>query len=264
MISAIRGQLPAASDIANSALLAWQLGAQQPSLSAAFLLGYQLACRYVDPKLAAGELGAFCVSEKGMTSLRAMSCQLEGNVLFGSKSHVMLMQPRQLDWLYVLARQQQQLLLLKVAADAPGINASAPKPQPMVPEVQHSTVEFQQVQVEADFMQADAHERFNKPFRYWEDVHVGLTFAGWLSTHLEQADDALAPAANGLIQHFAGHADGYDATGLQATEALLAAMTEAAKGLKDQAAQQWQRDATLLQLAAKTRQRLRQKLLQHG
>lgn len=257
-ISALRAQLPAAP-LTSSASLAWQLGAQADDIGTAFVLAYQLAVRYLDRNLKAAELAAFCVSETGLRFLSQMSCQLEQGYLSGSKSHVMLMQPIELDWLYVLARQQGELVLVKVSAQADGIHPQAPLAQPFVPQVRHCPVRFEQVPVEADFCLADAHNTVNKPFRYWEDVHVTLALAGWM--HNRVADSPmLVSASQALIEHFDRHPQHYDLAGLDTLEQCLEQLVAAAKNLQsatDQ--QQWQRDQALMLLSAKARTALRAK-----
>ncbi|ASP37389.1 hypothetical protein CHH28_01250 [Bacterioplanes sanyensis] len=254
-LDALRAHLPSASG--ETAVLAWQLGQQADSIASAFLLGYQLALRQVDNGLQAGELAAFCVSEKGLASLSAMSCSVANGRLNGQKSHVMLMQPIALDWLYVLARQHEDLVLVKVAAQAQGIQPQAPLPQPFVPQVSHCPLVFDQVVIEDDFFLSDAHQRANKPFRYWEDVHVTLAVAGWLFKRVDNGQ-AVLEACERLIDHFAAQPERYDAAGLDAVEQCLQQMSDMANQLTEESErQQWQRDQAIMLLSSRARQALR-------
>ncbi|MDK2777055.1 MAG: hypothetical protein KYX62_05285 [Pseudomonadota bacterium] len=258
--------LSAAPDVLRSALA--DLLTQQPSHQAArlagqqadtpgtaFFCGYQAAMRCLVPALPADLWAAFCISERGLRSLSAMQTHYLDGHLYGGKSHVMLA-GQGLDRLYVVALdEQQRLVCVQVDATASGLRAEAPgKAQSFLPEVPHFPVTFDGVAVSA-LISTDAHRQLNRPFRYWEDVHVALAMAGWMNARTEAA--ALAAAADELAAAYASQPGGYGLPALDRLESLLQRLDQAAAGLTAEDNKHWQRDRMLLVLGQPLRQRIR-------
>ena len=219
----------------------------------AFFCGYQAAMRCLDPALPADIWAAFCISESGMKSLRDMTtCYSPQEGISGRKSHVMLA-GKGLDTLYVVARSQVQeqteLLCLKVSMQAPGVNClEAVKPQPFMPDVPHVPVSLSSV-VADRLVSSDAHNELNRPFRYWEDMHIAVALAGWMSAKLG-GNGVLDEQAMCLRDAFQQQSREYHLAALDAYEALITQMEMASVGLTGEAASQWQRDRMLLLMAA--------------
>lgn len=258
----------------SSVETAWQSGLRADTPGTAFFCGYQAAMRQLDPQLAADAWAAFCISEAGLHSLRQMQTRFDNQTscLNGEKSHVMLAE-RGLDWLYVVAASDDDLLCVQVAADTAGVEPlAARKEQPFLPDVPHTPVRFSNVQITSGYRCDHAHQRLNKPFRYWEDVHVALAFSGWLvanivserelsvSAHHENATgavQALISAADHLAQCFNTQPQQYSLAALDALEALLICQDSLLPLLTEEARELWQRDRILLQLATAVRDKIR-------
>lgn len=275
----------------TSVATAWQLGLRVDTPGTAFFCGYQAAMRQLDPALAADAWAAFCISESGLRSLSQMQTRFSAatSCLNGEKSHVMLAE-NGLDLLYVVAASDDGLLCVQVAARANGVEAlTARKAQLFLPDVPHTPVRFNDVQITSGYRCENAHQRLNKPFRYWEDVHVALAFSGWLLANISAENDVselninddingntssnasgntnatagtqnLIAAAEKLAQCFAAQSQQYSLTALDALEALLVCQDAMLPLLTADARTLWQRDRILLQLATPLRAKIRTSL----
>lgn len=275
----------------TSVATAWQLGLRADTPGTAFFCGYQAAMRQLDPALAADAWAAFCISESGLRSLSQMQTRFSAatSCLNGEKSHVMLAE-NGLDLLYVVAASDDGLLCVQVAARANGVEAlTARKAQPFLPDVPHTPVRFNDVQITSGYRCENAHQRLNKHFRYWEDVHVALAFSGWLLANISAEKDVselninddingntssnisgntnatagtqnLIAAAEKLAQCFAAQPQQYSLTALDALEALLVCQDAMLPLLTADARTLWQRDRILLQLATPLRAKIRTSL----
>ncbi|MCD8523565.1 MAG: hypothetical protein LRY66_12235 [Saccharospirillaceae bacterium] len=277
----LRRELAASFRTLSSVETAWQLGARADTPGTAFFCGYQAAMRQIDPALAADAWAAFCISEAGLRSLRQMQTRfdVQTSCLSGEKSHVMLA-GNGLDWLYVVAASDDDLLCVQVAANAPGVEVlSARGIQPFLPDVPHTPVRFNTVNITSGYRCDQAHQRLNKPFRYWEDVHVALAFSGWLLANQSAEYDAFEPSLNGdnhgndgavmpalmnaadhLAQCFYAQPQQYSLVALDALEALLVCQDAMLPRLTADARAVWQRDRILLQLATAVRGKIRSAL----
>lgn len=242
--------------------LCWQAGQQADTPGTAFFIGYQTALRCLDPALPPDVWAAFCVSEQGVRDPFALTTAYHpaDGWLTGRKSHVML-PGRGLDRLYIVAREQGsepvELLLLRL--DAGAVDVEVGKAQPFLPDVPHQPVHFACTVAADAVLLRDAHRRANKPFRYWEDVHVTLAQAGWLAARLP-AKDALALLVAELQTHFAQHPVAYCLAGLDAVERLQARMLTVTSQLTAADAAVWQRDSVLLRLTQPLRDQIRARL----
>jgi alkylation response protein AidB-like acyl-CoA dehydrogenase/SAM-dependent methyltransferase len=169
-------------DPASCAVIA---GLHAPSVAFAFAAGYQCAIA----RLTGSETGfaALCVSERGGNRPRDMQCRLDasddGWRLNGEKSYVT--GATHADTLYVAASAgaddagRNRIRLLRVAADAPGVVVRRLPDLAFVPELPHAAVSFTAVHVEeAALLPGDGYERYVKPFRSIEDIHVELALLG--------------------------------------------------------------------------------------
>lgn len=245
--------------------VAWQYGQRAATPGTAFFCGYQAAMRQLDPQLAADAWAAFCISEAGLRSLRQMQTRFDAQTscLNGEKSHVMLAN-RGLDLLYVVAACDDDLLCVQVAADATGIEVlAARKEQPFLADVPHTPVRFTNVNITSAYRCHDAHRQLNKPFRYWEDVHVALAFSGWLlaNTHSGGEGEQLLAAAGHLADIFSASPQHYSLAALDALEEVLTCQEVLQPQLPDDLRPLWLRDRMLLQLATPLRVRIRASLL---
>jgi len=245
---------------------AFSSGLRSDTPSTAFFCGYQAAIRFVDPLLEAEQWGALCVSEKGLKSLSSMTTRLdhERGWLSGVKSHALMM-GQGMDWLYILAKRGDDIVALKVAANSDGIRIIPnQKPQPFVPDAQHSAIALEAVDVKAAVIFTDAHANINRPFRYWEDVCVGLAFAGWIVRQLimQESDVSLdfSDAIQKIQSEFSNNTQGYSIDTLQLVDDLYREMMIAGDQIVGDSAVSWKRDRLLLALGEKARQMLREKM----
>ncbi|MFC3678814.1 hypothetical protein [Bacterioplanoides pacificum] len=246
-----------ATDDAASA--AFQLGYASATPSVAFFFAYQLAVRQLDSELANDQFAAFAASEKGVRSSRDFSTAAQQREdgswrICGQKSHVMLLPQQALDFIYVLANDaQQHLCCFKVAASAAGVEAiEANKPQSFVVDIPHTPVVFNNVSCETGYVRDRAHQTCFKPFRYWEDVMVGLAMSGWMTRH--SGHEQMAEVVASLQQCYRRQPDYYCAEVFGLLDKLLAQLDEVAALLPAEQRQVWQRDRLLLQLGSAARQ----------
>lgn len=262
--AAIRQQLVSAGDVGLS-LAEWALacGVRADSLSLAFLWGYQAAMRRVDAAMPPQALSAWCVSESGLSSLRAMTTEFDPvtKTVTGRKSHVMLIAQQQLDWLYVLARLRdtESLVAVKVSASAKGIAVlPSQKVQPFVTQVPHAAVTFASTPVASDFYVDNAHAMLNRPFRFWEDCYVSLAFVGWFWRRLPlSARAVLEQSVTPWLAHLAKADQAYDALHLRHSTTVFEQLNVLVSNLPNDAEQQWHQDKMLLLLGERARVALR-------
>ncbi|QQD23432.1 hypothetical protein GJQ55_02565 [Venatoribacter cucullus] len=256
----LRQQLAAAFTQLPTVQLAWQLGQRADTPGTAFFIGYQAAMRCLDKQLPPDCWAAFCISERGVRDPRQMhtTFNTDSGLLQGQKSHVMLA-GQGLDRLCVVARPAEAgENLLALWLDATQVSVLPANPQPFLPDLPHVPVSFATRLPATALFSHDAHRHCNKPFRYWEDVHLALALAGWLQQQVVVNELQVAE----VQERFERQPGYYDLVALDAVEALLAHLAQAAVGLPAEAAAQWQRDTVLLQFTAPVRSKIRQRLLQ--
>ena len=163
-------------------------GARAGSVGGAFLAGYQAALRALVPDLGPGQ-AALCATEAGGNHPRAIATRLEpaapGWRLSGRKTFVT--GGTAATWLLVIASSgtdeqgRNRLRLVRVRADAPGVRLEPLPPTPFTPEVPHAAVELTAVAVDdGALLPGDGWDRYLKPFRSVEDVHVHGALLAWL------------------------------------------------------------------------------------
>lgn len=259
----LRSELAAALSVFPSVELCWALGKQADTPSTAFFIGYQAALRCLDPSLPPQEWSAFLVSEQGVRNPYASHSTYDPATgrLQGEKSHAMLV-GEGLDSAYVLAKKQDsapvELVLLKI--EAASLQAGPLKAQPFLKDVAHYPVRFSVVLSSAALVSEEAHQEANKPFRYWEDVHVTLSLAGWLQAQLKTGNKELERAATDLMAAFKQSPSAYTLTTLAWVEELVGKAQAASEHLPPEAKKAWQQDSQLLTLSQAIRHKVRQSL----
>ncbi|OUS37772.1 hypothetical protein A9R00_10850 [Oleispira antarctica] len=270
-IETFRQQMAASFQHSSTQQTAFFLGAQSATPGMAFLAGYQAALRCLDPLCPSDQFAAFCVSEKGIKKPWDMKTQLDKSdanwQLNGRKGFVMLV-PDTIDQLYVVAKRSDgSLSCVQLAADSAGITIGEPLSAPFVKDIPHAGIHFDNVIISAEqILTADAHLQANKPFRYWEDVHVTVAMAGWMLRQLAEMEEFEASKALlrekicQLIEKFKEQPDYYSVAGLDIVDECHKTMEIQSKGLGEKALKLWQVDRLLLQMGFKIRHQIRLKL----
>lgn len=243
-------------------------------LGFAFAAGYHAALRALVPAIAPGTITALSATEEGGAHPRAIRSALSrapegGFVLSGAKRWSTLAAVA--EQLLVVASTgtsdsgRNQLRLVRVPANAPGVAITAMPATPFAPEIPHCAIRFDAVGVaDADVLPGDGYSDYLKPFRTIEDLHVHAALlgyfvgaarrAGFPHEHVERAL-ALAASARTLALGPPVAPELHVALAglLDATAALL----DAAAGhwaLADPAERRrWERDQPLLLVATAAR-----------
>lgn len=169
-----RATRPVRAAWAHSVDRAIALGAHADRLGTAFHGGYTAAVAALDPSLAPGDVGALCATEAGGGHPRAVLTSLVDGALTGEKHFVS--GGSRATVLLVVARVGEQdgrpsLKVARVRAHAPGVTITDASPLGFVPEVPHGVVTLSAAPAEA-VLEGDGYERYLKPFRTIEDLHV--------------------------------------------------------------------------------------------
>jgi len=161
----------------------------------AFTAGYVSAIRRLVPTLGAEEMAALCVSEEGGAHPRAITAALVEDEtktddrafqLSGEKSFVTNADLAEIMVVAASAGRTPQgkndIRVVLVGRDAPGVTIIPRDPLPFVPEVAHGRVRFDDVQVPREaVLPGDGYNTYVKPFRTIEDIHVFGGVLGYLS-----------------------------------------------------------------------------------
>ncbi|MSP60469.1 MAG: acyl-CoA dehydrogenase family protein [Myxococcales bacterium] len=156
----------------------------------AFASGYAAALRCLVPDLPSGEPAALCITEEGGGHPRAIHTALRldadgGGHITGRKRWATL-GPRARRLLVAVSLGQRddgrnRIRLVSVDAAAPGVTLTTMPETPFAPEIPHAEVTFEDVAVAAgDLLPGDGYERYIKPFRTIEDLHVHGALCAWL------------------------------------------------------------------------------------
>lgn len=196
-----------------------------------------------------------------------------GTTLRGDKTFVTLGEIA--DTLLVVARDEtaavdergrRKLIALLVPADRDGVRIEPKAPTPFAPEVPHSRVRFEDVEIEpGDLLPGDGWSDWLKPFRTAEDVHVAAAAASYLLGAARRGDLLAAVAGDlsavigiALVVEQGGWAGAGEHLALSsAFEALRRAFDRIASGLDESSAERRRlvRDGLLLQVAESARQK---------
>lgn len=148
------------------------LGAKADRLGYAFFGGYTSAITALDPSITG--IGALCATEEGGGHPRAIKTTLENGTLNGAKHFVS--GGKLADTLLVVAKVGEkdgrpELKVARISAKANGVTMEEGAPLDFVPEIPHGSVTFKDAKVDA-VLEGDGYERYLKPFRTIEDLHV--------------------------------------------------------------------------------------------
>lgn len=246
----------------------------------AFCAGYQAALRALVPALPMKALAALCATEAEGNRPRAIRTTItpgagDGTLVvngekrwttLGDHCAILLVVAREHD----SPEDRPRLRVARIASGDPGVRIVAKSPADFIPEIAHATVRFDDVALDSSMLLAgDGYERYLKPFRTIEDIHVHAALLaylvrearrlGWPTSWVEQCLvvlHALGSMANPLAP---------------ATHVVLAGAIERCRTLSDEATclwsasndapafERWQRDKRVLGVAetARTQRRMR-------
>ena len=270
-------RLPAVTDLAEGfATLLHQLGNVTPFELAvaggrrmatpglAFLVGYQAALRMLWPS-APPSLGALCATEQRSLRPADMQTRLSDLRLSGRKDFVTAGDAA--DWLLIAARSEEpgekpRLSLAVVYPGEPGVRVEKLPALPLMPDISHGRLHLDGALCE--LLAGDGWDAYVKPFRSLEDVYVLSAMTAWLYG-VGQDSGWAQPLLLRLLALLAGCAEASrQPPNNPAGHVLLGglfAQFDALKSEIDQAlaegnpewAQMWQRDQSVMQLAAAAR-----------
>ena len=270
-------RLPAVTDLAEGfATLLHQLGNVTPFELAvaggrrmatpglAFLVGYQAALRMLWPS-APPSLGALCATEQRSLRPADMQTRLSDLRLSGRKDFVTAGDAA--DWLLIAARSEEpgekpRLSLAVVYPGEPGVRVEKLPALPLMPDISHGRLHLDGALCE--LLAGDGWDAYVKPFRSLEDVYVLSAMTAWLYG-VGQDSGWSQPLLLRLLALLAGCAEASrQPPNNPAGHVLLGglfAQFDALKNEIDQAlaegnpewAQMWQRDQSVMQLAAAAR-----------
>ena len=239
-----------------------------------FFSGYQGAIRQLIPDLPDDTVAAICITESGGNHPRAIQTRLthdhSGYRLSGQKQFITGAQNA--DLLLVAASEgitagRNRIRITRVDRKTAGVTLSPMQPLAFVPEIRHSKAHFDNVHISADRLLAgDGYTSIIKPFRTLEDLHVtgavlgfllgiGRRF-GWPGALLARIL-ALIELTVRLAQRSPGAPDLHLATEglLTLLEGLIADSDDAWRQVAPDLRSMWQRDRTVLTIAAKPRKK---------
>jgi hypothetical protein len=271
-IQVFRQQLSAGFQSYSTVDNALYLGVQSATPGMAFLAGYQNAIRCLDADCPNDELAAFCVSEKGIKKPWDMATHIsiaDGSYcLNGKKGYVMLL-PNELDRMYVVAKNSaDQLRCLYLPVNSSGVSATDSLSAPFVEDIPHSGVRFDNVLIpEGQLFDIEGHQQANKPFRYWEDVHVALSMMGWMSRELLENGRSfndltdMMELINDLTKSFEKHSGYYSVESISCLDKSHEMMDHHAQYLSAEVRNLWLKDRLLLQMGQKMRHLVKAKIV---
>ncbi|NSX11655.1 acyl-CoA dehydrogenase [Pseudomonas lini] len=272
-----RDRLPVDPDLGEGfATLLQQLGAVSPFELAvvggrlmatpglAFLVGYQAALRMLWPS-APLSLGALCATEQRSLRVADMQTRLRDLRLSGRKDFVTAGDAA--DWLLVAARSEEpgeapRLNLAVVYPGEPGVRLEKLAPMPLMPDIGHGRLFLENALCE--LLAGDGWDAYVKPFRTLEDIYVLSAMTAWLFG-VGQDSDWSQTLQLRLLALLAGCAEvSRQAPNNPAGHVLLGGLFAQFDGLKaevnqaladgpPQWAAMWQRDQTVMDLAAGAR-----------
>jgi hypothetical protein len=232
-------------------------------LGYAFAAGYGAALQRLVPALGARRV-CLAATESGGGHPRAIQTKLAGGRLVGTKTFATLAPVA--DELLVVAsigerEGKNELRVVRVKRGQAGVTIEPRPPWPVAPEIPHAIVELDTAVDEADVLPGDGYDRYLKPFRTLEDVHVVAATVGYLlgvgrtvwDRDVHEALSASFAALRALgaadPSHFGTHvalAGAQEA--LRRTIAALDWMR-----VDGPVRERWERDAPLLEVAGKAR-----------
>ncbi|MGL6244921.1 acyl-CoA dehydrogenase [Pseudomonas sp.] len=230
----------------------------------AFLVGYQAALRMLWPS-APLSLGAMCATEQRSLRVADMQTRLSDLRVSGRKDFVTAGDAA--DWLLIAARSEApgespRLSLAVVYPGEPGVRLEKLPAIPLMPDISHGRLFLENAQCE--LLAGDGWDAYVKPFRTLEDIYVLSAMTAWLYGVGQDSDWPQALQLR-LLALLAGCAEvSRQAPNNLAGHILLGGLFAQFDGLKveiNQAladgpthwATMWQRDQTVMDLAAGAR-----------
>jgi len=242
----------------------------------AFASGYQAALRALVPELRHDTLAALCVTEAEGNRPRHIRTtivpQPDGTLRINGAKRWTTLGTASTLLLIVGAMPvppgatRPTLRLARVPAPAPGLVLQPMPPTRFVPEVPHAQVLMQDVRVNAGaLLPHDGYDAYVKPFRTIEDLHVTLAVLAYLlrearARRWPAAFSEQLVAALSLLSQLAGDDARAASTHVALAGALRLVHRLYADALPlwagagdDPAAERWQRDAALFEVAGPAR-----------
>lgn len=230
----------------------------------AFLVGYQAALRMLWPS-APPSLGALCATEQRSLRVADMQTRLSGLRLSGRKDFVTAGDAA--DWLLIAARSESpdeaaRLSLAVVYPGEPGVKVEKLPPIPLMPDISHGRLILDNAPCE--LLAGDGWEAYVKPFRTLEDVYVLSAMAAWLYGVGRECDWphsvqlrllALLAGCAEVSRQAPNHPAGHVLLGglFAQFEALKAEIDKTLADGPPHWATMWQRDRSVMDLAAGAR-----------
>jgi len=230
----------------------------------AFLVGYQAALRMLWPS-APLSLGALCATEQRSLRVADMQTRLSDLRVSGRKDFVTAGDAA--DWLLVAARSEAsgetpRLSLAVVYPDEPGVRLEKLPAIALMPDISHGRLFLDNAQCE--LLAGDGWDAYVKPFRTLEDIYVLSAMTAWLYGVGQDSDWPQALQLR-LLALLAGCAEvSRQAPNNLAGHVLLGGLFAQFEGLKAELneamadgpqhwAAMWQRDQSVMDLAAGAR-----------
>ena len=243
----------------------------------AFASGYQAALRALMPELPHDTLAALCVTEADGNRPRdirtTIAPQPDGTLRIDGAKRWTTLGPAGTLLLVVGALPAPDaagrpvLRLARVPVPTPGLALQPMPPTRFVPEVPHAQLLMHDVRVSAAaLLPHDGYDAYVKPFRTIEDLHVTLAVLAYLlrearARRWPAAFSEQLVAALSLLSQLAGEDSSAASTHIALAGALRIAHRLYANALPlwatagdDPAAQRWQRDAALFEVAGSARE----------
>jgi hypothetical protein len=230
----------------------------------AFLVGYQAALRMLWPS-APLSLGALCATEQRSLRVADTQTRLSDLRVSGRKDFVTAGDAA--DWLLVAARSEAsgetpRLSLAVVYPDEPGVRLEKLPAIALMPDISHGRLFLDNAQCE--LLAGDGWDAYVKPFRTLEDIYVLSAMTAWLYGVGQDSDWPQALQLR-LLALLAGCAEvSRQAPNNLAGHVLLGGLFAQFEGLKAELnealadgpqhwAAMWQRDQSVMDLAAGAR-----------
>jgi alkylation response protein AidB-like acyl-CoA dehydrogenase len=242
-------------------------------LGYAFAAGYTEALHQLLPTLG-DTRAALCATEAGGAHPRAIQTRLtaaaDGTLrLDGDKTFVTLGNQAATLLIVASAGQDEQgrnrLALCQIPVDRLGATLELLPPTPFAPEIPHAILHLRAVVVAAhERLPGDAYERYLKPFRTVEDLHVQAAVLGWLLQVARRAHWPRALQQELLLLISATRSLGTAAPDDPAIHVALGGLLAGTRRLREEIGSHWQlvepttralweRDRPLLDIAGKAR-----------
>jgi acyl-CoA dehydrogenase len=244
----------------------------------AFASGYESALRALVPDLPADRVASLCVTERAGAHPRAVEARLEpaaggGYRLTGRKRWATLSGKGVLLLVAASAgadeRGRNRLRVARVDGTAAGVTLRPMPETPFVPEINHDEIELASVVVaEGDLLPGDGFERYVRPFRTVEDMHVQAAVLAYLvrevrlhgmARGLAERLSALLVTLGGLAAMGPGSPEVHVALAgtLELGRGLIAEVDQVWARTESPAHARWERDRLLLTVATEVRERRR-------